>query len=125
MKNRLKQYSIFILTAFLLSACGGDIDDKESVAAAKQYMTSNQYRAAHLELKNALQVNPENAEARYSLGQLNLIIGDIAFAEKEFRKAEQAGWDEGESRVGLIRAMVTRREFKKVLDSIEIKDSCS
>ncbi|MBE9568698.1 MAG: PEP-CTERM system TPR-repeat protein PrsT [Proteobacteria bacterium] len=123
MKALLKRYSVVIFTLLLLSACGGDVDDAQSVVSAKAYIEKNQLQEAYLELKNALQVNPRNAEARYLLGKVNLTIGDTAFAEKEFRKAEEAGWDEGESRVGLTQAWVVNNQFKKVLDEIEIKDS--
>lgn len=119
----LKRYSIYIFTVFLLSACGSDVDDKQSVSSAKQYIEKNQLQDAYHELKNALQINPENAEARYLLGQVNLTIGDSEFAAKEFRKARQAGWDEGESNIGLMRAWKMGRQFQKMLDDVEIKDS--
>lgn len=123
MNNILKLKSIFIFSVFLLFACGAQFDEQESIEAARKYIEANQLRAANLELKNTLQGNPKNAEARYLLGQLNLTIGDMAFAEKEFRKAEESGWDEGPARIGASRSLINSRQFQKVLDNIEIKDS--
>ncbi len=125
MNNIIKRKVIFIFSVLLLVACSGEVNDQESVQAATQYIAAQQLRAASLELKNALQANPKNAEARYLLGQLYLTIGDMDFAAKEFRKAEEAGWDEGKSRVGLMSALIYGRQFQKVLDGIEIKDSYS
>ena len=122
MKIFLNNRIIVILSVFLLFACSG-VDDKQLVATAKKYIENNQPREAGLELKNALQANLKNAEARYLLGELNLTIGDMASAEKEFRKAREAGWDEAQSQVGLMRALLYQREFKKVLDDIQIRDT--
>ncbi|MDT8281572.1 MAG: PEP-CTERM system TPR-repeat protein PrsT [Gammaproteobacteria bacterium] len=112
-----------IFTVFLLSACGGDKDDKALVRSAQEYIEKNQLQEAYLELKNALQANPKNAEGRYLLGQMDLAIGDAEFAAKEFRKARETGWDEGEAEIGLMRAWKMNGEFQKILDEIEIKDS--
>ena len=124
MKLILKSHIVFIFSVFLLFACS-EVDDKQSVVAAKKYLESNQLREANLELKNALQANPKNAEARYLLGQINTTIGDMASAEKEFRKARENGWDEAQSQLGIMRALVGSREFKKVLDNIQIKQTYS
>ena len=124
MKILLNSRIILILSVFLLFACSG-VDDKQSVLTAKKYIESNQLREAGLELKNALQANPKNAEARYLLGGINLTIGDMASAAKEFRKAKEAGWDEAQSQIGLMRARVNSREFKKVLDDIQIEENYS
>ena len=117
--------TVLFLSIFLLAACSGNVDDKQLVQLAKQYIEQNKLREANLELKNALQANVNNAEARYLLGQLNITIGDMASAEKEFRKAQEAGWDEAESQIGLMRALINSRKFKKVLDDIQIKENYS
>ena len=122
MKILLNSRIIVILSVFLLFACSG-VDDKQSVLTAKKYIENNQLREASLELKNALQANLKNAEARYLLGEISLTIGDMASAAKEFRKGQEAGWDEAQSQIGLMRALIYQREFKKVLDDIQIKDT--
>lgn len=124
MKLLLKSHIVFIFSVFLLFACGG-VDDKQSVESAKKYIENNQLREASLELKNALQVNPKNAEARYLLARISLVIGDMASAAKEFRKAQESGWDEAQSQIGLMYAWVNSRNFKKVLDDIRIEESYS
>lgn len=123
--NKLSLISgvVLFFTAFLLVACSGEVDDKQLVEQAKQYLEQNKLREANLELKNALKSNLNNAEARYLLGQLNITIGDMASAAKEFRKAQEAGWDEAQSQLGLMRALVGSKLFQKVIDEINIKES--
>ena len=115
---------ILALTTLALVACGGPaMDDQQLVQTAKTYIAENKMREAALELKNALQANPDNAEARYLLGQINLDVGDMAGAEKEFRRAASAGWKEEEARIGVARALISSHTFQKVVDEVEIKDS--
>lgn len=124
MKTLLNSRFILILSVFILFACGG-VDDKQSVETAKKYIENNQLREAHLELKNASQANPKNAEARYLLGKINITVGEVASAVKEFRKAQEAGWDEAQSQIGLMNALALGGEFNKMLDDIQIKESYS
>ena len=121
MNMLLSSRIVVILSVFLLFACGG-VDDKQSVEIAKKYIENNQLREAHLELKNALQANSQNAEARYLLGEINFTIGDMESAEKDFRKAREAGWDEAQSQIGQMKALVHSRKFEKVLDGIKIEE---
>lgn len=78
-----------LVSAALLTGCGSDPD--EMVASAKQFAGSGDKAAAVIQLKNALQSNPEHAEARLLLGQLTLASADYATAAKELARARKAG----------------------------------
>jgi len=115
-----------VMMTLVLFACGDpEINDQQMVLVAKKYLEKNEISEAAIELRNALQGNPGNAEARYLLGMINLDVGDPASAEKEFRHAADAGWSEEWARIGQARAMINNRAFQKVLDEIEVKDSYS
>lgn len=117
----MKMFIPLVVTLLLLG-CGPEVSDQQMVQAAKAYLDQNKLREAALELKNALQGNPDNGEARYLLGMLNLDMGDTASAEKEFRRAIETGWQEGRSRVGHVRAMINRKAFRKVVDEVNIDE---
>ena len=76
----------------LLTGCGNDPD--EMVASARQYIASNDRKAAEIQLKNALQEVPSHAEARFLLGQIHAEGGDYAGAAKEFERARGSGYAE-------------------------------
>lgn len=130
MQNKRKTFTgikglVLMLAAFVLIACDAQVSDQQMVQSASVYLDQNKLREAAIELKNALQGNPDNAEARYLLGMINLDVGDTASAEKEFRRAADAGWSEEQARVGLARAMISRNAFQKILDEVEVKNNYS
>src|SRR5689334_20192813 len=69
-----------------LGGCGGS-DPASFIASAKSYIARHEYRSAIIELKNALQKNPDNAEARYLLARALFDNGESIAAETEVRKA--------------------------------------
>jgi len=106
---------LILFSAGVLVSCGSGASDVELVESAKDYMAKNQVRATAIELKNALQLNPKNAEARYLLAKVNLEAGDMPAAEKGFQRALEFGWDEEASTLGLLRAMIAQNKYKEVL----------
>src|SRR5512139_1239609 len=93
--NRIRKLTshaaLLALTAgVLLSACGRD-DPASLIGSARDYQAKGDHNAAVIQLKNVLQKQPENGEARLMLGRSALILGDAPTAEKEFRKALEHG----------------------------------
>lgn len=118
----LKRYLMIaptIAALLLVSACSKEADSQKYLESAKKAATGNDTKGAVIELKNALQKNPENAEARAQLGKLYLKQGDPASAEKELRKAMQLGKDKNELLPELGQAMLQQGQFQKVIDEIQ------
>jgi cytochrome c-type biogenesis protein CcmH/NrfG len=79
-----------VVASVLLSACGRD-DPASLIGSARDYQASGDHNAAIIQLRNLLQKQPDNGEARLMLGRSALIVGDAMTAEKEFRKALEYG----------------------------------
>ena len=90
--RKLTSHAVLLAVAatVLLSACGRD-DPAGLIGSARDYQAKGDHNAAVIQLKNVLQKQPENGEARLMLGRSALTLGDAATAEKEFRKALEHG----------------------------------
>jgi len=88
-----------------LAACTKD-DASMYVASAKSYIAKRDYKAAVIEIKNALQREPDNGEARLLLATALMETGDPAGAESEVRKAIVAGAPEDSTYPLLARALL-------------------
>ncbi|MFC6438902.1 XrtA/PEP-CTERM system TPR-repeat protein PrsT [Bowmanella sp. JS7-9] len=65
---------------------------QEHLNKAQQYAANKETAAAVIELKNAIQQNPEYAEARFLLGKLYMEQKDYPSAEKEFSRVLELGY---------------------------------
>jgi len=107
-----------------LAACDNLFpDDRELVQRAHDYLGERRVNAAAIELRNALQKNPENAEARYLLGNISLSYGDYATAAKEFRRAAAAGWDPAQATTGLAQALLGMGNHQELIDETQVSDT--
>ena len=91
----------------------------------RSYLAKNDRNAAVIQLKNALQKNPDLAEARFLLGKALLEAGDLAAAEKELRKAAELKYPPDQVAPLLARALVSRGDYKKVIDEFAKADVTS
>jgi putative PEP-CTERM system TPR-repeat lipoprotein len=106
-----------IATIFASLSLGCSDESPEMLlASAKTYLNKNDSKAAVIQLKNALQKNPDLAEGRFLLGASLLESGDPLAAEKELRKALELNYPRDSVIPVLARAMVVLGQFKKVLD---------
>lgn len=72
----------------VLSLCACDRQDSASLlASANAHLQKNETRAAVIQLKNALQKDPDSPEATLLLGRSLLALGDPASATIELKKA--------------------------------------
>ena len=65
--NALVKLGVVAGVCVLLASCGGD-SPESLVKSARDYLAKGDYSAAVIQLRNALQKAPNNAEARYLLG---------------------------------------------------------
>lgn len=106
--------SAALLAAFL-GACSGD-SPEQLIASGKDFLTKNDSKSAVIQLKNALQADPNLGEARFLLGQALLDSGDPAGAEVELRKALDLKFASDQVIPLLARTLLASGQFRKLSD---------
>lgn len=89
--NKYFHKILLICVTLGLFACSGDPTGAKNLEDAKQFISEGKSKAATIELKNTLQKDEGNQEARWLLGKLYLESGDYANAIKELDRALELG----------------------------------
>lgn len=110
--------TVSLVCVLTLTACA-EQDANALLQKGQQYRSQKEYKAAIIEFKNALQQNPGLVEARYALGLSYLATGDGKSAEKEFRKARQAGFKNRELDIALARALMAQGMWAEILTELQ------
>jgi putative PEP-CTERM system TPR-repeat lipoprotein len=98
----------------LLAACGRETSSSY-IASARTHLDKKEYSAAVIELKNALRIEPNNAEARYLLAVSLLDTGQAVDATTEARKALELKYPPDQALPVLARALLAQGEFKRLI----------
>jgi len=125
MNKRPIFYTLFILVSILLAvaSCSSKKDAQAYLAKAKQYESEHKYQAAIIELKNLLQNDSQNTQARTLLATIYITIGDGVSAEKELNKAISLGVDKDNVIKDLVRALLLQGKHDEAIQQITINDS--
>jgi cellulose synthase operon protein C len=108
---------ILILTmALALAACGVGMTAEQRVEKARDYLAADNAPAAIIELKNALQDDPVNLEARLLLAEASFKAGDPQTAVKEYERALDLGADLEPIRIAYAEVLVRTRRAEKALE---------
>lgn len=99
--------------------------DDDFVESAQEYYAKGDLPAALIELKNALQENPNNRAARSLLGRMYLDRRDFPNAEKELSRAWDAGLQTEEVQLLLARARLGLGDLEGVLQVTEVGSDLS
>jgi len=102
----------------LLAACGRD-SPETLVKSARDYLAKGDSGAALIQLRNALQKAPDDAEARYLLGTALAERRDSAGAVKELRMALQLGYPADTTLPALARALVAEGDAKELVTEFD------
>ncbi len=111
--------ALIIATALIgggITGCGKTKDAQTLISEATDYHQKGDDKAAIIQLKNALQKNPDDPDARYLLGTIYNKIGDSQSAEKELRKALSLGMNPSKVLPALGQALLNLGQFQQVLD---------
>lgn len=114
-KSRKHMVFSTLLVALLL---GCSEKPEAMLSSAKDYLAKNDSKAAVIQIKNALQSNPNLPEARFMLGTALLNSGDPVGAETELRKALELNHAPDQVMPQLARAMLAQGQAKKLTDEL-------
>ncbi len=103
----------------------GHASPEERIANAKQHEQKGDHAAAVIEIKNALQQQPGNAEARFILGRIHYANNDHTNAEKELRQALDKGYQAPEATILLARTLLLLRQPGKLLKDVNVLPGAS
>lgn len=109
----------FIASLAALAVLGCSPDAATRIARAKDHKASGNLQAAAIELKNVLQDDPTNLEARLLLAKVSLEAGAVASAAKEFERAVDLGANVDDIRLDLGAALLEARDWPQLLELLE------
>ncbi|MGZ9709920.1 XrtA/PEP-CTERM system TPR-repeat protein PrsT [Glaciimonas sp. GNP009] len=111
--------SAAFLFAYGLAACSRTQSADALISEARNYQQKGDDASAQIQLKNVLQKNPDNVEARYLLGMIAIETGDPQSAEKELRRALSLGKSAEMVLPALGKSLLMQNQFQNVLDQTE------
>lgn len=119
--------SLAFTTTLYLTGCDrtSNLTVQEHIQRAKDSEARKDLKGAVIELKNAIQKDANNAQARLLLGQLYVEIEEGPEAEKELLKAIELGVNKDSISIPLGKALLMQGQFKRVLDEINFTTSTS
>lgn len=107
-----------LLAAGIIAVLSTGCSQKESAehfADAQKFLQQQNYNSAVIELKSAIQQEPDNKEYRLALGKVYSKSGDLAAASKEFERAIELGVEKDLVVADLFRSYFGSRDFKSIL----------
>ena len=113
-KSRSRASLSTLLLALVLAACSEK--PEAMIISAKDYLAKNDRNAAVIQIKNALQADPQMPEARFLLGTTLLDGGDPVGAELELRKALDLKHPQDLVVPPLARTLLAQGQAKKLTD---------
>lgn len=99
--------------------------DADYLERARAFEAKGDYASAILEAKNALQRNPQSADARLMLADAYLHVGNGREAEIALRQAQENGAEPIAVTIAVGRAILLQNDFKRVLADIAVPPSAT
>jgi len=116
----MKSITILLASLLIVVAPGVQATDSDQyLEEAKRYLQEEKTDAAVIQLKNALQQNPENIEARLLLGKIYIRTGDGVSAEKEIERAVRLKASKELWQVDLGQSYLLQRKYDQIISAIE------
>lgn len=113
---RLFKGACFVIGIVSLAACQPTAEER--LASATDYIGSAEYGAAIIELKNSLQLDPNNSTARASMAFASYQLADFPTAAEEYTRAIALGGNESSNWIGLGRSLLRMGDAVGALERV-------
>ena len=110
--------SVMVLLLGPIGACS-KVSSDEYLKQAQDNLEKNEFQTAVINLKNALQQDTKNTQARYLLGKVYIRLGNGAGAEKELKAAQRLGLSSDQLVIPLAKAYLLQGQPKKILEELK------
>jgi putative PEP-CTERM system TPR-repeat lipoprotein len=119
--------ALALSVAVALPGCDStaNLTEQEHIQRAKDFEDKGNLKASIVELKNAIQKNPDSPQARLLIGQIYLKAGMGAEAEKELSQAAKLGVNPETIKPQLGKALLLMGEYKRLLDEVQASEQTS
>ena len=115
--NSVSSLPGLFLVLCLIAACTPTTSE-EYLEQARRNIDKREFQTAIINLKNALQQDSKNGQARYLLGKTYINVRDGASAEKELEAAQRLNFSPELLAVPLGKAYLLQGKSKKLLDEL-------
>lgn len=118
MRGEIRHWLAMTLFSLTLTACGSpSVDDL--LESAAELREQGRYESATAEYRQVLQEEPDNAEARFGLGHVQLLSGEYRRAVVALRRAQDLGIDPDRVQPLLARALLWSGEHEQLIEEID------
>ncbi|MEM7468279.1 MAG: tetratricopeptide repeat protein [Pseudomonadota bacterium] len=116
---------LVLSSALALVGCGDSTTPEEHLANAVAFEKAGDLAAAIVEVKNVVQLQPENREARAKLGFLQLEVGEYGAALKELQRAKKFGGGDDNVERGVVRALIMTGQHEQAATELALHGNFS
>jgi tetratricopeptide (TPR) repeat protein len=111
---------LLAICAILLAGCGGaEARHQRHMARGMEYFAAESFAKARVEFGNALQIDPNNAQARYMSGRVAERLGNLRDAAGFYQGAIDIDSGHVEARTNLARMLVFAGAPERALELLE------
>src|SRR5512139_62445 len=109
----------FIIPLLLLPGCSKEAKKERHWSKGEKYFEENKLREALIEYKNVVQLDPQDAKARYKLGMTYLRLGMFRESFAELSKAKELNPEMLEARTQLGSLFLLSRDRAKAREEAD------
>ncbi|MFO1258779.1 MAG: XrtA/PEP-CTERM system TPR-repeat protein PrsT [Gammaproteobacteria bacterium] len=115
----IRKLLLVSLLALSVTSCQEPPQSEATLESAQSAYDAGQFETALIQLKNFLQLHPEDANGRVLLGKLFLKLNNPVEAERNIRKAIELGVNQNDVILALGQSLLKQRRFQPILEQVQ------